>query len=219
MLMVDKIYSKLDYFISQNKSIFLTSSFQTQSLVLLKIISDYDTTIPIYFLNTGYHFPETIQYKKELTKLLKLNIIDVYSDTTLLQQFDSNDRLMYTSDTDRCCEMNKTLPLQKILIKHDVWVTGIRRDQTENRKQTEKIEKLEFRTIKYNPILDWTNAEVQNYIEYHKLPKHPLDKNGLISIGCEPCTRLVNAEIRMKNRWFGQTKTECGLHINFKEKV
>ena len=214
---VKEIYLKLDEFRVQKKSIFLTSSFQTQSLVLLKIISDHYNSIPIYFLNTGYHFPETIQYKQQLTSLLNLNVIDLYSDIPLSYQLNANGRLLYTSDTDSCCELNKILPLQKILYKYDVWVTGIRKDQTEIRKTADMIENLGSGKIKYNPLLDWTSKYISRFIDYNSLPKHPLDPDGLISVGCQPCTRLVTRQSRDQNRWFGQTKSECGLHLNFEE--
>lgn len=213
------IISTLSDFQTDKKSIFITSSFQTQSLVLLKTISEYDKNIPIYFINTGYHFPETILYKQKLTRFFELNVIDVYSETPLIDQLNANNRLLYTSDTDHCCELNKTKPLQKIINQHDVWVTGIRRDQTQARNTANEIEDLGSRKYKYNPLLDWTGKDIINYIDYYRLPKHPLDHDSLISIGCQPCTRLINTSSRDQNRWYGQTKTECGLHINFKEKA
>jgi phosphoadenosine phosphosulfate reductase len=211
------IKSKLNAFKSNQKSFFLTSSFQTQSLVLLKIISDFDNTIPVYFLNTGYHFPETIAFKSHITNILKLNTIDVFSEIPMSNQLNSNGRLLYTSDTDFCCELNKTIPLQKILTNHDIWITGIRRDQSMTRKTAEEIEILENEVIKYNPIHDWERKNVMDYLEHYQLPKHPLDPDGLLSIGCQPCTRLVLDKTGRQNRWFGQTKTECGIHLNFKQ--
>lgn len=211
------IHTTLDSFKDNHKSLFLTSSFQTQSLVLLKIISDFDKSIPVYFLNTGFHFPETITFKDNITNLLKLNTIDVFSETSLSNQLNTNGRLLYTSNTDLCCELNKTLPLQKVLESHDVWITGIRKDQTSFRKNSKNIEKLQIDKIKYNPILDWINKDMNDFINYYKLPQHPLDKTGNTSIGCQPCTRLLNEQNRHEGRWYGQTKTECGIHLNFKK--
>jgi len=211
------IYKQFSKLVNEGKKMFCTSSFQTQSLILLKIISDYDRTIPVYFLNTGFHFPETIIYKNQLTDLLGLKVIDIYSEVPMAYQVNANGRLLYTSDTDRCCEMNKTIPLQKILAKYDVWITGIRWNQTQSRKIAKKIERLESGKLKYNPVIDWTENIVSKFIDYLALPKHPLDPDGLMSVGCQPCTRLVKMQSRNQNRWFGQTKTECGLHLNFKE--
>jgi len=211
------IISTLSDFQTDKKSIFITSSFQTQSLVLLKIISDYDKKIPIYFINTGYHFPETILYKNQLTSFFDLNVIDLYSDIPLTHQINANGRLLYTSDTDRCCEINKTGPLKNIINKYDVWVTGIRRDQSKYRKISKNIEKLQNGKTKYNPFLDWTQNDIQDFNGFYNLPKHPLDSTGLMSIGCQPCTRLLIEQNRDDGRWFGQTKTECGLHLYFKE--
>ena len=214
---ISKIYNRLSNFKNNHQSLFLTSSFQTQSLVLLKIISEYYNSIPIYFINTSFHFPETIEYKNSLKSILNIQIIDISSDTILLNQFDSRNRLLYTSDTDRCCEINKTGPLKSIINIHDVWITGIRNDQTTYRKKSKKIEKIQGGKIKYNPLIEWTKNEVQDYIAFYKLPRHPLDSTDLMSIGCEPCTRLIKNKKREDGRWFGQTKTECGLHLNFKE--
>jgi len=212
-----EIYNTLDNFKANHKSFFLTSSFQTQSLVLLKIVSDYDSAIPVYFINTNYHFPETIKYKNSLELKLNLNIIEIFSDTTLLNQLNCNNRLLYTSDTDQCCEINKIRPLQNILNSYDIWITGIRKDQTAFRQNSDIIEKLDNNKIKYNPVLNWTDKDVNKFIKHYQLPRHPLDKTGNMSIGCQPCTRFLNDQKRANGRWFGQTKTECGLHLNFKE--
>tara|TARA_B100001964_G_C14188208_1_gene579698 strand:- start:913 stop:1593 length:681 start_codon:yes stop_codon:yes gene_type:complete len=215
---IKEIHNRFDEYLDQNKSVFLTSSFQTQSLVLLKIISDYDKLISIYFLNTGFHFPETITYKNQITKLLNLNTIDVFSEIPHVNQINANGRLIYTSDTDYCCELNKALPLKKVLEKFDVWVTGLRKDQSVSRKSAEEIEPLDRDKIKYNPLVNWSEKDVNDYIDHYHLPRHPLNLRREFSIGCQPCTRLVSGQTDRENRWFGQTKTECGLHLNFKEK-
>lgn len=215
---IQRIQGYLEDFRRQSLFIFITSSYKTSSAALLKIMSDYDKTIPVYFLNTGYHFPETISYKNQLTNLLGLNTIDIFSETPMLNQLNSNGRLLYTSDTDRCCELNKTLPLKKIFSRHDVWISGIRRDQSVEREIAKEIEDLDNGKVKYNPLFDWTSKDIKDFIDNYKLPKHPLDPDGFLSIGCQPCTRLFNTQTGRQNRWFGQTKTECGIHINFKEK-
>ncbi len=215
---IKEIHNRFDEYLDQNKSVFLTSSFQTQSLVLLKIISDYDKLISIYFLNTGFHFPETITYKNQITKLLNLNTIDVFSEIPHVNQINANGRLIYTSDTDYCCELNKALPLKKVLEKFDVWVTGLRKDQSVSRKSAEEIEPLDRDKIKYNPLVNWSEKDVNDYIDHYHLPRHPLNLRREFSIGCQPCTRLVSGQTDRENRWFGQPKTECGLHLNFKEK-
>jgi len=215
---IQSIHSKLELFLSQNKLIFITSSFQTQSLVLLKIISEFEKEIPVYFLNTGFHFPETIIYKNNITKLLKINTIDVFSEIPLINQIKGNGRLIYTIDTDYCCELNKTQPLKKLLEQYDVWVTGLRKDQSVARKSIEEIEPLDRERIKYNPLVNWSKKDVSDFRDYYHLPRHPLDTNGELSIGCQPCTRIENNHFDRNNRWFGQTKTECGIHLSFKEK-
>jgi phosphoadenosine phosphosulfate reductase len=214
---INKIYNNFKKFEADDRLLFMTSSFQTQSLVLLKIISGYKQKIPIYFIDTGYHFPETIEYKNYLQKYLKIHIIDISPNLDMLYQLNSNNRLLFTSNTDRCCEINKTKPLNRIMNMHDVWITGIRHDQTNYRKNTTSIQHLQNGKIKYNPIIEWTQNNVQEFIQFFNLPKHPLDNENISSIGCQPCTRIDQDQKRESSRWPGQAKTECGLHLNYME--
>jgi len=130
-------------------------------------------------------------------------------------QKDSMGNLLFTSDPDYCCYLNKIQPLDNILIENDVWINGIRADQSANRKEMNEIEKAPHNVLRYHPILNWTKQELYKYIKEHKLPRHPLDDKGYISIGCEPCTRKIQiGDSEREGRWFGMKKTECGLHTN-----
>lgn len=193
--------------------IFVTSSFQTNSVLLLHIISRIDNQIPVYFLNTGYHFPETLLFKSDLKKMLDLNVIDLFPSVPKSQQRDSDGRLMYASDPDYCCYMNKVQPLEPIKQKYEVWLSGIRGDQNENRNQ-KGVEESEEGLIRYHPIIDWSSKMVYQYLKYYDLPRHPLEEEGYLSIGCQPCTqKFITGDNGREGRWKGLNKSECGLHI------
>ncbi len=124
----EQITDKLKLYKQLGLKLFTTSSFQTHSTVLLHILSKIDNTIPVYFIHTGYHFPETLSYRDEITKLFDLNLINVYSSTAKNNQRDTNGRLLFASDPDLCCHLNKVVPLEPILAQFDVWINGVRAD-------------------------------------------------------------------------------------------
>lgn len=214
----DEIKQKIQEYKQEGKKLFATSSFQTHSIVLLHIISRIDPTIPIYFINTGFLFPDTIKYKDQLAKEFGLNIIDAKSSVPKSQQKDSFGNLLFASDPDYCCFLNKIQPLDPILAENDVWINGVRADQTEIRKAMNIEEKSKFGCLRFHPMLDWTKQEVYAYIREYKLPKHPLDLKGYMSIGCEPCTRKVILGDERSSRWYGLNKTECGLNTDLVSK-
>ena len=149
-----KIYKQLGL------KLFTTSSFQTHSTVLLHILSKADNSIPVYFIHTGYHFPETLSYRDEIAKLFGLNVINVYSATAKSNQRDANGRLLFASDPDLCCHLNKVVPLEPILAQYDVWINGVRADQGEVRKNFKVEEKAKLGTIRFHPMLDWTSKMI-----------------------------------------------------------
>jgi len=214
----DEIKERILQYEQEGKKLFATSSFQTHSIVLLHIISRISPKTPIYFINTGFLFPETIKYKDLLAKEFGLNILDVKSSIPKSQQKDSLCRIFKDSDPDYCCFLNKIQPLDSILAENDVWINGVRGDQTEVRKAMNVEEKSKFGTIRFHPMLDWTKQEIYAYIKEHQLPKHPLDKKGYMSIGCEPCTRKVILGDERSSRWYGLNKTECGLNTDLVSK-
>jgi phosphoadenosine phosphosulfate reductase len=212
---VELIRNKLTEYKQQGKKLFTTSSFQTHSIVLLHIISEIDNTIPVYFINTGYHFPETVMFRDEIAKLLKLNLRDVSSFTPRNMQKDAQGKLLFTSDPDFCCYLNKVQPLEPILAEHDVWINGVRADQSSVRKSFKEEESAPHGVIRFHPMLDWNTKSIELYIKEHKLPRHPLEAKGYFSIGCEPCTRKFDLEWNAREgRWFGLKKTECGLNTD-----
>lgn len=214
---IEKIQTKIEAYKKDGKKLFASSSFQTHSIPMLHILSIVDNTIPIYFLNTGYLFPQTIEYKDEIARLYNLQVIDQKSATPRYMQKDQNGRLLFTSDPDFCCHLNKVAPMEPILHTYDIWINGVRADQNENRAKMKEEQPTPQRAVRYHPMLHWTKQMIWNYIKVNDIPHHPLDKFGYTSIGCEPCTRKIDAsqmgDERMA-RWFGLKKTECGLHTD-----
>ncbi|MBL4658195.1 MAG: phosphoadenylyl-sulfate reductase [Flavobacteriales bacterium] len=209
-----EIKEYIERYKSEGLKIFASSSFQTQSIPLLHLISRVDNSIPIYFLNTGFHFPETLNFRREIGELFDLNVIDVSSEVPKIQQRNDKGRLLYTSDPDYCCYLNKVKPLEPVLQEHDVWISGVRADQSSTRKAMSVEQKAQFGILRYHPMLNWTNKMVYAYIKEHNLPKHPLEEKGYFSIGCQPCTikMEIPAADGRDSRWFGMNKTECGIH-------
>jgi phosphoadenosine phosphosulfate reductase len=199
----------------EGKKIFATSSFQSHSIPLLHIISKIDNTIPIYYLNTGYLFPETLSFKDKLEEVLNLNFIGISSLIPKSQQRDKNGHLFFASDPDYCCYLNKTQALEPVLLSNDVWVNGIRADQNSNRSEMRIEENTPQGAIRFHPMLNWSSKDIYEYRKEFNLPAHPLEEKGYLSIGCEPCTRkLVGSNDERTSRWFGMNKVECGLHTD-----
>ena len=212
---IDEIINKLEEYKRDGKKIFATSSFQTHSVVLLHIISVIDKTIPIYFINTGFLFAETVSYKDKIAELLDLKIIDTVPLIPKNLQKDLAGNLFFTSDPDYCCYLNKIQPLDPVLAENDVWINGVRADQTEVRSKMKIEEESKYGVIRFHPMLDWSKQEIFKYLKKYNIPHHPLDDKGYMSIGCEPCTRKIdlNGDERAA-RWFGLNKTECGLNTD-----
>jgi len=209
---VNEIVDQLKRYQASGKKIFVTSSFQTHSIPLLHILSASGVKIDVLFINTGFHFPETVAFKDEVKKLLDLNIIDVCSQVPKNLQRDEEGHFYFASDSNYCCFLNKTQPLEAYLMQYDVWITGVRADQSSDRNNMKTEQEAPFNTLRFHPLLDWNPKQIHDYRMRHNLPEHPLDQEGYQSIGCAPCTRKFDVNDVRNARWFGQNKTECGLH-------
>lgn len=215
----DRIHERLGHYRDSGKSLFATSSFQTHSIPLLHILSEFDRDIPVYFLDTGFHFPETRIFRDRICELLKLNLLVVESPVPKIAQRDEHSAFLFTSDPDRCCYLNKVLPMEPILMQHDVWISGVRRDQTRHRKDLNAEEQGIHDTLRYHPLLDWTAKMIWEYRQAFDLPEHPLEAKGYLSIGCVPCTRKFQEQPDERvGRWAGMSKEECGIHTEFAQK-
>lgn len=180
-----------------------TSSFQNQSIPFLHLLSQVAPQVPVLFLDTGFHFPETLVFRDQLASLLGLQV-------RTLRPASFPPAELFRESTDACCALNKVNPLDEALQGASVWITGVRRSQTEVRRAFSYVERHRTGVLKVNPILDWTDIKLLYYFrEYPDLPRHPLGAQGYESIGCRPCTRRGQ---QREGRWQGQDKTECGLH-------
>ena len=212
---VRPIRAQLEEFVNSEAKIFTTSSFQTQSLPLLHIISGITGCRTVYMTDTGYLFPETQSFARSIASLLDLELRTVASTVPKFSQTDIHGRLLYASDPDLCCELNKVAPLEPVLISHDIWINGVRRDQTDARAALSKFEEAQFGCTRYHPMLDWSAREIFYYRKCFALPEHPLEAEGYHSVGCQPCTVKFEDEGNQRNaRWFGMNKTECGLNTS-----
>ena len=210
----EEIRSQIARYREEGKKLFATSSFQTHSIPMLHLLSRVDRDIDVLFINTGYHFPETLRFRDQVAELLGLKLVDVKSLVPRNLQRDANGQLHFTSDPDLCCYLNKTQPVEPALIEYDVWINGVRRDQNANRRDMRVEQRAPHGCLRFHPMLDWSSKMIYDYIREHDLPRHPLEDAGYMSIGCEPCTRKIDLDNDRSGRWFGLNKTECGLHTD-----
>ncbi len=197
-----------------------SSSFQTQSVPLLHIIARVCPELPVIFVDTGFHFLETLAFRDELQARYGLNIVVARPAVRKSQLLTKYGGGLYRRDPDLCCYINKIEPMQRMLSGMSAWVSGVRRDQTAHRGGLRVLEPQPTGLLKIHPMLNWTNREVWEYIERYRLPYHPLYPAGYLSVGCAPCTRPVSSgEEERAGRWAGIAKTECGLHEDWKDNV
>ena len=194
----------------------IVSSFGADSSVLLHMVAQVDPTLPVYFLETGKHFPETLQYVETLKSTLGLsNVRWLRPDPKDIARFDPKGDLWET-DPDSCCHIRKTEPLDAEIANFGGWVTGRKRYQTAERGVLPHFELTSDDRIKVNPLAYFSDADVNAYKAEHGLPEHPLFAKGYKSIGCAPCTTIVaEGEDPRAGRWRGLNKKECGIHFDF----
>ena len=194
----------------------VVSSFGADSSVLLHVVSIVDPTVPVYFLETGKHFPETLAYVEILKSQLGLtNVRWLRPDPKDLARFDPHGDLWET-DPDSCCHIRKTEPLDAEIAQFAGWVTGRKRYQTVERGVLPHFELTSDDRIKVNPLAYFNDADIATYKLEHGLPEHPLFAKGYKSIGCAPCTTIVaEGEDPRAGRWRGLNKKECGIHFDF----
>ena len=190
----------------------LVSSFGAESVVLLHMVSVIKPSLPVIFIDTEMLFPETLAYQKQLADSLDLRDIRVIRAADIAER--DPDGTLHQRDTDACCALRKTDPLEKALLPFDGWITGRKRFQAGSRSQMEFFEADGPARIKVNPLAHWTPDDVQDYITNNRLPRHPLVAQGYPSIGCAPCTSPVKeGEDPRAGRWRNTEKEECGIHI------
>jgi len=192
----------------------MVSSFGAESVVLLHMVAVVDPTTPVLFIDTQMLFPETLDYQQEVAA--KLGLTDVRVIRAPEDEVAQEDPYgaLHLSNTDACCDLRKTRPLEKALSGFDAWITGRKRFQAGSRAALEFFENEEDKRIKVNPLAHWEKSDVQDYLINNRLPKHPLIAQGYPSIGCRPCTSKVKpGEDERAGRWRGTQKEECGIHM------
>ena len=196
----------------------ITSSFGADSATLLSLVAQVDPDIPVLFLDTGFHFAESLAYRDTLTAQLGLRrVVDVQPWLSVDDQASLHGPDLHERDPDACCAIRKVAPLEQALVGFDGWATGLRRSQSASRRGTPVVSRVlkgGQSLLKVAPLANWTNADVAGHRLLHDLPPHPLTTRGFGSIGCEPCTRpIALSDDPRAGRWTGSTKTECGIHL------
>lgn len=189
----------------------LVSSFGAEAAVLLDLVARVDKSLPVIFLDTGLHFAQTLQYRRQLTERLGLrDVRSIEPDQRELAREDPENSL-WQWDTDKCCHIRKVVPLDKALAGFDVWVNGRKQMHGGARVRLPRIE-LNGKHIKVNPLARWTREDVEAAFRDRDLPHHPLRQQGYASIGCWPCTQPTRGDDLRSGRWADSEKTECGIH-------
>ncbi|OPF76615.1 phosphoadenosine phosphosulfate reductase [Streptomyces antioxidans] len=170
--------------------------------------------VDVVFLDTGYHFPETIGTRDAVAAVMDVNVITLTPRRTVAEQDAEHGPRLHDRDPDLCCALRKVQPLEEGLREYDAWATGLRRDESPTRAGTPVVGWDDRRRkVKISPIARWTQADVDAYVAEHGVLTNPLLMDGYPSIGCAPCTRRVlEGEDNRSGRWAGSNKTECGLH-------
>ena len=187
----------------------VTTSFQADGVVLLHMIRRMWPDIPVLFLDTVHHFPETLAYRDELVRRWRLNLVELRAERPRPGQWQES--------TESCCARHKVQPLFTALERYDTWFTSLRRQQSPSRANLAEVVPFTLPTgtvlRKVNPLVLWSTKDVWAYAKRHNIPLLPLYDEGYTSIGCEPCTSLpLDAANPRSGRWQGK-KLECGIHL------
>jgi phosphoadenosine phosphosulfate reductase len=207
----------LDTVLAANESahVCLTSSFQAEDMAVLHLLRKRLPDVTVLFLDTGYHFSQTYDYRDRMMKEWSLHVVNVLPKQTVPEQ-ESAFGILYQSDPTRCCQLRKVEPLLGALEPFDVWFTGLRREQSPTRRNLKKLELHRLPTgktlWKVSLLADWNWERVWNYVNANGISHLPQYDDGYLSIGCQPCTALpVDPNNPRSGRW-GGTKLECGIH-------
>jgi phosphoadenosine phosphosulfate reductase len=200
---------------SQTDRTCLTCSFQAEDIIVLDFLRKRLPQVPVLFLETGYHFAETYQFRDRLAADWKLNLVNVVPERTVAEQ-EAERGVLYRTDPTACCQLRKVAPLMKALEPFEVWFTGLRREQSPTRANLRKVEQCRLPSskalLKVSPLADWTWAQVWEYTGARHLAYLSLYDSGYSSIGCEPCTALPADPGNARSGRWGGRKLECGIH-------
>lgn len=194
------------------------TSFQGAGLVMMHMAAKAGLGFPVFTIDTGLLFPETLELKKRLEDSLGISIQALTPELDLEAQERQQGPALWTRDPDLCCTIRKVMPLRERLRDLDCWITGLRREQSDTRSTTQllelhsDVEASDRPLVKLNPMVRWQREAVWNYIREHGIPYNPLHDRGYRSIGCQPCTTTGATGGERAGRWSGFQKTECGIH-------
>src|ERR1700688_3688849 len=179
--------------VNKSKSVCLTCSFQIEGMVLAHLLKERLPALPVLFLDTGYHFAQTYEYRDRMTRQWSLNVANVLPTQTVAEQ-ESAFGILYRSEPTRCCQLRKVEPLMRALEPFEIWFTGLRREQSPTRKNLKMLEQHRLPSgktlLKVSLLADWTWKQVWNYVGAHQLSYLPQYDEGYLSIGCQPCTAI-----------------------------
>ena len=202
------------------------TSFQGAGLEMIHLAKEHGLSFPVFTLDTGLLFPETVALKKRLEDFFGFSIEALEPDITVEEQADINGPELWKNNPDLCCTIRKVLPLRDKLSALNCWITGLRREQSNTRSAIGILELYAFDEatgrdiVKLNPMAKWSRDAVWKYLREHKIPYNPLQDQGYRSIGCQPCTRrTASGEDERAGRWTGFNKVECGIHTFLPKKV
>lgn len=195
----------------------VTSSFQHECVALVHMVVQQAPGIPVLFLETGYHFPETLAYRDKIAREWSLNLINLEAKQSVADQ-EAQFGILNQTAPDKCCKLRKVEPLFAGLSNYDVWFTALRREQSPTRANLQEVEPFKLPNgkvlQKISPLADWTVKEIWGYLHRNGIEHLSLYDQGYTSIGCKPCTSLpVSADDLRSGRWQGKGKLECGIHI------
>jgi phosphoadenosine phosphosulfate reductase len=195
------------------KRLCITSSMT--DAVIIHLAAQQVPGIDVLFLDTGYHFPETIGTRDAVSAVYPVNVINVTPPTTVAEQDAGLGPRLYARNPDLCCYLRKVVPLEQALAPYDAWITGVRREETDARSDTSVVSfDPQREMIKVNPIVEWSQQDVDDYIAANGVLVNPLVFDGYPSIGCRTCTaKVADGADPRSGRWAGSAKTECGIHI------
>jgi len=200
---------------NENARVCLTSSFQAEDMAVLHLLRKRIPEVPVLFLDTGYHFSQTYEYRDRMAKEWSLQLVNVLPKQTVAEQ-ESAFGILNRSDPTRCCQLRKVDPLLGALEPFDVWFTGLRREQSPTRKNLKKVELHRLPTgktlWKVSLLADWNWEQVWHYVNANGISHLPQYDEGYLSIGCEPCTALPADPNNPRSGRWGGTKLECGIH-------
>lgn len=187
-----------------------------QDAVTVSLASDVRPGVPVLFLDTGYHFPETIGTRDAVEAVYDIHLLNVTPEHTVAEQDELLGKDLFARDPNECCRLRKVEPLRRALRGYAAWVSGLRRVEAPTRADAPLISFDEsFKVVKVNPIAAWTDEQVDEYIERNRVLVNPLVQEGYPSIGCAPCTaKPAPGEDPRSGRWRGRNKVECGLHAS-----